>query len=737
MVVRPTAPPQDSPSRSTSRRASRRPAQVVTCLAACVTVFSACQRPPAPRVGASSTAGASSPASPIPQPVTYNEHVAPILFAHCAACHRPIDAASSTPSPGAARAATTSAPVIATTPSADPATGSRPTPTPANRPPGARAALGTPAGADPICIAGAPFSVLEYRFVRPRAEDIAAAVGRRAMPPWLPEPGHGEFVNERRLSDDQIALIQAWATGGALEGDAASKPTPPTFPSGWQLGTPDLVLSSEQAYTLAAGSRDTFRQFVLKVPQAPTRFVRAIEFRADNPRVLHHANVGLDPRRVSRQIDRADPEPGFANMAEGEVQDVFGWSPGKVPVMEPADTAWTLEEGSDLVVQLHMVPTSTAQAVRPSVGLFFATTPPTRVPITVKLESKAIDIPAGEAAYVVEDSYVLPADVEAVSVYPHAHYLAKEMRGTATLPDGTTTPLIWIRNWNVRWQDQYRYRTPVFLPKGTTLRMHFTYDNSAANPNNRFSPPRRVPWGPLSTDEMGALWLEVVPRRSEDGALLARDYFTRAQQADIASAELRVKNNPSSATDLNGLATRYLQAGRAADAIAQLEAALRLQPADAEAHSNLGTALQTQGRMADAMLHLQEAARLKPNDDRVRFNLGNGFYAAGQTEAAIRELRRAIALNPDNGDAHFNLAMILGPRNELSEAVAHLRRAVELNPQNADAHRNLALALSLQGRLDEAITRVNTALRIKPGAPDATQLLGQLVQAKAAREARR
>ena len=676
----------------------------VSARAAHLALFSACQRAPAPPAGASTTAGASSPATAIPQTVTYtvtyNEHVAPILFEHCATCHRPIDAApsrlSSQPSLASARAA-----------------------------------------ADPICVAGAPFSVLDYRFVQPRAKDIAAAVGRRAMPPWLPEPGHGEFVNQRRLSDDQIAVIQAWAADGALEGDTAKKPPLPTFPNGWQLGAPDLILSSEDAYTLPVGGGDTFRHFVLKVPAGPTRYVRAIEFRADNPRVLHHANVGLDPRRVSRQLDRADREPGFASMPEDQVQDVFGWSPGKVPVMEPADTAWTLEEGSDLVVQLHMVPTARPETVRPAVGLFFASTPPSRVPITVKLESKAIDIPAGEAAYVVEDSYVLPADVEAVSVYPHAHYLAKEMRGTATRPDGTVTPLIWIRSWNVRWQDQYRYRTPVLLPKGTTLRMHFTYDNSAANPNNRFSPPRRVQWGPLSTDEMGALWLEVVPRRNEDAALLARDYFARAQQADIASAELRVRNNPGSASDLNGLATRYLQAGRVADAVSRLEAALRIQPADAEAHSNLGTALQTQGRMADAMPHLQEAARLKPNDDRIRFNLGNGFSAAGQMEAATRELRRAIALNADNADAHFNLAMILGPRNELDEAVAHLRRVIELNPQNADAHRNLALALSLQGRLDEAITRVNAALRIRPGAPDATQLLGQLQQAKAARDARR
>ena len=159
-------------------------------------------------------------------------------------------------------------------------------------------------------------------------------------------------------------------------------------------------------------------------------------------------------------------------------------------------------------------------------GLYFSDTPPTRVPIVVKLESKAIDIPAGAAAHAIEDSYVLPVDVEAVSVYPHAHYLATRMEGTATRPDGRLVPLLSIPRWNIRWQDQYRYRAPVPLPRGTTLRMRFVYDNSAANPNNRFRPPRRVQWGPLSTDEMGALWLEVVPKRAErrghSGARLRR-----------------------------------------------------------------------------------------------------------------------------------------------------------------------------------------------------------------------
>jgi tetratricopeptide (TPR) repeat protein/mono/diheme cytochrome c family protein len=637
-------------------------------------LLAACERPPA--------ATASPPAAP--HAVTFNAHIAPILFEQCATCHRP----------------------------------ARPAPDVASDP------------NDPLCIAGAPFSLLDYATARARADEIAQATLTRAMPPWLPAPGHGEFVNTRRLSDEQVALVQRWVEQGAPQGDPAQAPPPPSFPDGWQLGTPDLVVRSVEAYTLRPGTEDVFRTFVFPVPPSPTRYVRAIEFRADNPRVIHHANVAVDAARVSRALDRADPGPGFAAMPEDAVQNVLGWSPGKVPVFEPDDTAWALEEGSDLVVQLHMVPGARQETVQPSIGLFFASSPPTRVPIVVKLESKAIDIPAGASSHVVEDSYVLPADVTVVSVYPHAHSLAREMSGTAALPDGTVKPLLLIRQWDVRWQDQYRYREGLALPKGTTLRMRFTYDNSARNPRSP-RPARRVVWGQNSADEMGALWVEVVPQRREDAGVLTRDYVRRAQQADLAGAELRVRVDPGNAAAQNVLAMRYVRAGRLEDARRRLDEALRLAPGDAEAHSNLGTVLQMQGQVDDAAGHLEQAVRLAPEDDRVRFNFANGLAAAGRVNEAVAQLRRAIAINPDNADAHFNLALLLGPRGQVDEAIGLLRRTIEIDPRNAEAYRNLSVAFGLQGRIDAAILAAQAALRIQPDSGAAREQLDRLLAARA------
>ena len=623
--------------------------------------------------------------APTPRTPTFNADIAPILFDNCASCHRPINEAA------------------------------------------ARAAAMSAAEDDPICVAGAPFSVLDYASVRRNARAIASAVQRRSMPPWLPEPGHGEFVGERRLRDDQIALVAKWVESGAPEGNAAEKPTPPSFPDGWQLGTPDLVLTMPEAYTLPPGNGDVFRNFVIPVPITTTRYVRAVEFRADRPQVLHHADLAVDLGRVSRVLDRADPGPGFATMDGEQVYNVYGWTPGKVPVMEAADNAWALQPGADFVLLLHMIAGATGETVQPTIGLFLSDTPPTKTPISVKLEAKPIDIPPGEPNHAVEDSYVLPADVDAVSVYPHAHYLGKEMRGTATLPDGSQKDLLWIRQWDFRWQDRYRYHAPLFLPKGTRLSMRYTFDNSANNRNNPVRPPQRVRSGPRSTDEMAQLWLEVVPRRAEDAAVLNADFIRRSLLAGIKDAEAGVQHEPKAAGARNVLATRYLQVGRVAEAQAQLEEALRLDARSAEAHTNLGTVLQAQGRLAEAMPHLRRAAALRPKDDRVRFNLGNGLLAAGQADAAMREFEAAIALNPENVDAHVNLALVLGPRNQLDRAIAHLQRAVAINPRHGEAHHNLSVALSLQGRLDEALREAQEAVRLQPGSAAAQAQLQRLL----------
>jgi Flp pilus assembly protein TadD len=428
--------------------------------------------------------------------------------------------------------------------------------------------------------------------------------------------------------------------------------------------------------------------------------VRGLEIRPTTRRVVHHATILIDRTKASRRLDEADPAPGYEGMfAEGArnpASQALGWTPGITPFLEAPDRAWRLERGSDLVVQLHMIPSGKSERVGLSVGLFFSDTPPSRAAVDIKLGSKTIDIPAGEADHAVEDRFVLPVDVELLSIYPHAHFLAREIRAVAELPDGQVEPLVYIKEWNFNWQDQYRYRQPPLLPAGTAIVMRYRYDNSAENPRNPRRPPQRVTHGPGSLDEMGDLWLRVLPRAPADALTLATAFNAHELAAEIAGAEHQAALDPKSATWQNALGIRYVEAGRIEEGIARLREALRLMPAHAEAHNNLGHALQLQGRGRDALVHFRRAAALAPGNDRIHFNLAGALQDQDDVEGAIRHYRAGLALNPDAADAHNGLGTALGSRGLLDEAARHFRLALDLQPGFEDARKNLTLIAELQ-----------------------------------------
>jgi len=131
----------------------------------------------------------------------------------------------------------------------------------------------------------------------------------------------------------------------------------------------------------------------------------------------------------------------------------------------------------------------------------------------LQLECDAqLDISPGDDNFIVSDSFTLAVNVDLLGVYPHAHYLGKDLEATATLPDESTQVLIHIKHWEINWQAVYRYEEPAPLPKGTTITMRYAYDNSDDNVANPNHPPERVKAGNRSSDEMAHLWLQVLPK---------------------------------------------------------------------------------------------------------------------------------------------------------------------------------------------------------------------------------
>jgi mono/diheme cytochrome c family protein len=398
--------------------------------------------------------------------VTFTETIAPIVYENCVSCHRPGEAA--------------------------------------------------------------PFSLISYDDVRNRAALIAKVTQARYMPPWQATHGYGEFSDERRLTDEQIQAIATWVKEGTPQGDPARMPAMPKFTDGWRLGTPDLVLQMPAAFEVPASGPDIFRNFVIPSGLTEDKWVRAVEFRPSARAVVHHALFAYVRGGAMSALDGADGRPGFrglapvgANPAISPAGPLGGWAVGATPRFLPEGQALPMGRGSDFIVQMHFHPTGKVETERATVGIYFAEQAPERrlgelnIPGLFGIGT-GLDIPAGQKTYTIESSATMPVDVRIFAANPHAHYLGKEIKATATLPDGTTRGLLWIQDWDFNWQDGYNYKEPVVLPKGTRIDVRIVYDNSADNPRNPSNPPKRVWWGEQSTDEMGSVGFLLMPVRRED-----------------------------------------------------------------------------------------------------------------------------------------------------------------------------------------------------------------------------
>jgi len=543
--------------------------------------------------------------------LTFHKDIAPVMFEHCACCHRPGQSA--------------------------------------------------------------PFTLLGYSDVKKHASQIAEVTAKRYMPPWLPEPGYGDLAGVRRLTEEQLGVIQQWIAEGAIEGSPADTPPVPNWPDGWQLGEPDLVVRMPQPYTLAAEGKDVYRNVVLPVPVQARRYVKAVEFQADNPGVLHHASINFDQTRESRRLAQKQKPPGFDGMQLPETATIvagqlLGWEPGKRAEVSGDGLSWPHEKGTDLVLQLHLHPSGKPEQVQCAVGFYFTDQPPTQTPFLLRLPEWRIDIPAGAKDYAVDNAYVLPVDVEVVRVSPHAHYLGKEMQGYAILPDGTKQWLLFIKQWDFNWQGDYRYTKPVFLPKGSKVVMRFTYDNSADNARNPNQPPKRVRYGVQTTDEMAQLCFQVLARNAQDRATLRDDHLKKLTL----------------------------------DAIAYNESVLRENPNDASAHAKIGQALLPLGKYAEAFEHLRAAIRLNPNDDKPHYDLGSLYLLHNQLSEAKTEFEAVLRLNPDDYQAHGSLGAVYLQLRNFELAETHITSALRLNPDDAVARRNLDLVLAAKRSLQPA-----------------------------------
>jgi hypothetical protein len=362
-----------------------------------------------------------------------------------------------------------------------------------------------------------PMQLVSYSDARPWAKAIATRVADGTMPPWHADPAHGQFANDRRLSDKDRETIVKWASSGATEGNRADLPALPKFTEGWQIGTPDTVWSMQEDYPVPASGTIDYKNFEVPTNLTEDRWAQAIEVRPGDRSVVHHVIVYLiDPNaakvappfmpagNMRRPADAPKPSRADANdrpMKRGPTGWLTGYAPGQAVRVYEAGTALRVPAGSTLIIQEHYTASGKATTDRTRIGIKWAKEAPKTAVDVATLQNANFVLPAGSSDTRVDAELTLKEDMTIWSVLPHTHMRGKKWEVSAIYPDGRSEVILNVPKYDFNWQTDYVFKTPLNMPKGTKIHTAAWYDNSAANKANP-DPKADVYWGDQTWEEM-------------------------------------------------------------------------------------------------------------------------------------------------------------------------------------------------------------------------------------------
>jgi peroxiredoxin/mono/diheme cytochrome c family protein len=331
----------------------------------------------------------------------------------------------------------------------------------------------------------APFALQSYEQVTKRAATIADVVADGRMPPWHAAPEF-EFANRRGLSADERDTLLAWLrSSDRPRGDDKLAPVPLPKGGEWRIGTPDFVVTAQQ-HELPASGDVAYKYALLPTVFLQDTWVQDIEIKPDNPRVMHHCNMGYIKPGENFSID---------NFVTGQV-------PGGTPMSLTYNIGYKIPAGSVLILQIHYVTTGKPETCKISVGFRYARETIDKQLRLLYLATNRFAIPPFAAAHPVSVTRTLPCEAVAVGLFSHMHLRGKDMTFRAKYPDGTDETLLLVANYSFDWQQPYVYAPPgKKLPKGTKVECLAHYDNSPFNPFNP-DPSATVRDGPQTYHEM-------------------------------------------------------------------------------------------------------------------------------------------------------------------------------------------------------------------------------------------
>jgi hypothetical protein len=383
----------------------------------------------------------------------------------------------------------------------------------------------------------APFALDNAADAQRYAPLVKAATQRGDMPPWPPGPQSPRMLHERRLTDEELLLLAAWADTGAPLGDAAHPaPTPP--PAEVDIGAADLTVDTGVDYVPDPGLSDDYRCFLVDLGVTEDRVITGYRITPGNRRIVHHVITTLFAQGDRAALAALDAEtPGRAGWpcVGGPVPTRSGlaadgamgaWVPGVSSVLLPAGTGTALRAGDVAVVQVHynlrggMDPDRTRIEVKLAprggeAGL--------QQLATIRLLKYDLALPANQRDIVQENTRAARAwtlgkfypdgDAQVVAVAGHMHTLGTRITIERRNAQGMTV-LLDIPHWHFHWQGSYQLAQPISVRADDQLTVRCVYDNTAERRAHEglSTPVVDVRWGEGTEDEMCIGYLTVVDR---------------------------------------------------------------------------------------------------------------------------------------------------------------------------------------------------------------------------------
>ena len=397
---------------------------------------------------------------------TYAEDVAPILYENCASCHRP-------------------------------------------------GGLG-------------PFSMLDYDSVKPNLRKMKPMVAAGRMPPWQATGPRGVFRNDRRLTDEEKAIIVRWLDTGAKPGDLAKQPPRPHFAEGWEIGTPDAIVQMPDAYTVPASGTIEYQYFEVPTGITEEKWVQAIEILPGSREVVHHVLVyakvppaprATPPTPAAVPAGAPRPQPLFVRNREHAMPRdpprrdstnppprplgalIASTAPGTNVVEFPEGTAMRLRPGTILTFQMHYTAHGHEMTDRTAIGFRFAKEMPAEEIHAAAFVNGSFTLPAGARDVAVPAEIGVTQPVKIWGLLPHTHLRGTRWKYTLERPDGSSEVVLDVPRYDFNWQTYYLFAAPLEIPAGGKLTSMAWYDNSASNEHNP-DPTKDVKWGDQTWEEM-------------------------------------------------------------------------------------------------------------------------------------------------------------------------------------------------------------------------------------------